>query len=403
MFSPLSRKPPKAKSSRKQVRKQKPAGSGSGFGSAPVKSVHPPVFPETVNPSRRIAVVDEEPDRLGSAKVVRGLTRRAVLATPVALSDQERYDLNRQAARQTLDQIYDQYYDAATGLKRPPGALQKSIYNLMGKAPSDYAKVPITDLQWRAFKAQPNATVVSQGVGNARQEWERYWHELARYRSSWDRFNPFAAAPTPPAGPEDNEQAILRGDYFRVHNQNGDSSNKKRRMRRIIVNVNSQEAGLRVARALNGLFTDPVTAKHFWQYKIYLSRKPGMAGRPIKHDKLVLYYGLADPDDTSSDPVGDKIVDAIDRAIRPEDVGEGFAPFYSRISPGIAWAEEPKAFVSALKRSFTRTRAEIIAEVVRTHPHIDDKDEFERLVYAALEQARVDPERPHRHLAEVIE
>ncbi|MFB9877217.1 T3SS effector HopA1 family protein [Planobispora siamensis] len=334
-----------------------------------------------------------------SKSAIRVATGRRPAFRP-GMSDQERYALNRQAARQTLDQIYDQYYDAATGLKRPPDALQKSIYDLMGKASSGYMREPITRDQWLAFKTQPNATVVGQRVKKHRGAWRRYRQELADYEGGWKKFDPLTDPPARPRGPENDDESVTRGDYFRVYNQNG-GSDQGRRMRRIIVNVNSQEAGLRVARALNGLFTDPVTKKHFRQYKIYLSTTAGTGAELVKHDKLVLYYGLADPDDTSSDPVGDKIVSAIDGAIRPEDVGEGFAPFYSIVSPGVAWAEEPKTFVSALKRSFTKTRAEIIAQVVRANPLIRDKDEFERLVYAALEQARVDPERPHRHIPDM--
>ncbi|MFB9890637.1 T3SS effector HopA1 family protein [Planobispora takensis] len=334
------------------------------------------------------------PEPLGPSRpAVRPRPRRR-LEFGVALSDQERYALNRQAARETLDEIYDSYYDERTGRKWPPNTLQKNIYNLMGKAGSDYAKTPITRAQWKEFKRQPNATVISQRV-------QEYQGELAAYEEGQrHKPDPSARPPKPPVGAGSNEEALVRGDYFRVHNANADSSQRARRMRRIIVNVNSQAAGLEVARSLNELFTDKEMGRHLWQYKIYLSRL-SQPGKRLKHDKLVIYYGLADPKDMSSDPVGDKIVAAINRSIRAEDVGEGFAPFYSVVSPGIAWAEEPQAFVSALTRSFTKTRARIISGVVQSNPVIPGKAAFEKLVYEALEQARVDPERPHRHIPDV--
>ncbi|MFI6323643.1 T3SS effector HopA1 family protein [Nonomuraea sp. NPDC050556] len=387
-----------------QVKKKAPASSRKKVRVQPAKpsrliAVVDDDDETPTRPARRVAMLGEEesPLLLAPSVPLRSVSKRDLLPHP---DDQARYDLNRKSARTTLDEIYDQYYNGMTGRRRSSDEVERSIYSLMGTARSDYAKVPISDAQWKSFNAQKNATIVAQGVGNSRAAWQKYRHDLARYNSSWDKYNPFVSAPVPPKGPENNEQAIARGDYFRVYNANGDSRNKKGRMRRIIVNVNSQKAGLNVADALNKLFVDPVTAKHFWQYKIYLSKKPGLGGALIKHDKLVLYYGLADPEDTSSDPVGDRIVDAISGAIGKDDVGEGFAPFYSRVSPGIAWAEEPKAFVDALKRSFTRTRAEIIQGVIKKKEVIGDKDEFERLVYEALEKAKVDPERPHRHIRE---
>lgn len=194
---------------------------------------------------------------------------------------------------------------------------------------------------------------------------------------------------------------MARGDYFHVHNQLRDKNMAKTgRARRIIVNVKSQQAGLKVAQAMNGLFTDPVTRRYMSEYKIYLSSSDKDADREknVKHDKLVIYYNAADAGPDGADAVGDRIVEAIQGSVTRDDIDESFAPFYSRISPGVAWAEEPKYYVPKLGGSFTTTRSDIIGSVIKRKQQFANKEAFFHEVDLALIDNQVDPLRPHRHL-----
>jgi len=174
--------------------------------------------------------------------------------------------------------------------------------------------------------------------------------------------------------------------------------NIKGRARRIIVNVKTQEAALDVAKRLSDLYQDDEVSPFIREYKVYLSSRPTPAA-DVKHDKLVVYYALAPGNDDSSDDVGNQIAAAIQQVVKPEDIDTEFAPFYSRVGPGIAWAEEPKYFVDELKGSFTSTRRDIIAQVIKDNPDVASAEAFRVLVDRALETAKVDPERPHRHVA----
>jgi hypothetical protein len=71
----------------------------------------------------------------------------------------------------------------------------------------------------------------------------------------------------------------------------------------------------------------------------------------------------------------------------------------SRVGPGIAWAEEPDAYIKNMKGiSFTESRSKVIADAIRANSDVASKDQFIKLVNDALKSARVDPVSPHRHL-----
>jgi hypothetical protein len=113
----------------------------------------------------------------------------------------------------------------------------------------------------------------------------------------------------------------------------------------------------------------------------------------------VVYYALGKDSGNGSDDVGDRIASAIEGAVKPEDIGADFAPFYSRVGAGIAWAEEPKYMVTGRKGgSFTETRSNIIADVITTNQNVASKEEFIAKVGGALKAANVDPVSPHRHV-----
>lgn len=333
----------------------------------------------------------------GIAKPLKPILTKRVQVEAVSAADADRYRQNEAANKEALEKIYNYYY--ANGRRMSKDQQLKRLYGLMGKGSAGYVRKPLTSEQWQAFKAQPNARINGQNVSAYRQAWADHHAAYDKWSTDDSDTGP---APTPPPGPEDNDESIAAGDYFHVHNQLRDKGiDPKGRARRIIVNVKTQEAGLKVAGAMNGLFTDPVAGPNLREYKIYLSGSDEEAdkNKQVKHDKLVIYYAAADSDD-GSDAVGDRIVEAIDGSITKDDVDESFAPFYSRISPGIAWAEEPKQYVERLKGSFTRTRSDIIASVITRKAQIPTKEEFFQLVDLALIDKQVDPLRPHRHLAD---
>ncbi len=330
----------------------------------------------TNNTRRPTAMETDVPDPItsgthsmdsGSLNNVRRVTK-SKRANLVSQSDKKRYEDNEKANLKALSTVYQAYYHK-NGQRKTKGQQATGIYRLISKSSSTYLHKGVDLQDFKDFiKETDHYTVKGQRVGKQN-------------------------------GPQTNEESVVKGDYFHVSNKNKKDGPQDLpgRSRRIIVNVKTQEAALKVGRSLNRLFAEPGVGEYIRKYKVYLSSTP-QPNRKVKYDKLVIYYGLGDQTDDGSDTVGDAIVSAISNAVGPGDVDEDFAPFYSRISPGIAWAEEPKYFVQSLQGSFTRTRANVIQDVIKSHPTIASEKKFVELVNKALEKARIDPQRPHRHL-----
>ena len=289
-----------------------------------------------------------------------------------------RSKLNTDANNAAMEQLYARYYQ---GGQRVPKPDLNAVYSLMGYGATKYGEVPVTTDEYRQFMQTPNSTINSQKVSD-------YNAKMAAYKRG-DR-------PTPPTGPSTADEAVKIGDYFHVHNGRYKSPNKKGTARRIIVNVNSQKAGLKVTSGLNDLIkTDPKVAGNLSEYKIYLSqtKKSG----PMKHDKLVIYYSLDPTDPDGSDTIGNKIAAKIQGSVKPEDLDPDVAPFYSNVGQGLAWAEEPKYYVGSMTSSFTTERSKIVKQVIASNAKIGSKEEFIAKVDEAMKQAGVDAASPHRH------
>lgn len=344
--------------------------------------------PEIVESRPRAQALSKAP-----VKVVK--TKRTLAEALVPMNDEERYALNKRENDAALNNIYDQFYNRNTGGRLDLNGRLNKIYGMMGTGTSEYMRTAITHDEFLAFNRRDGAVWTNSQKVSAYEKALKAW-------TDWPKLDPTKRAqtrPPKPVGPKTADEAVKLGDYFHVHNlKKAAKLDQKGKARRIIVNVKSQEAGLNVARAVQGLFTDQDAGPYLKEYKIYLSETAKESAK-AKYDKLVIYYVRKD-DDSGGDLVGDKIVNAITGSIGPDDVDQGFAPFYSRITPGIAWAEEPKFYVESLPNSFTRTRSNIITDVISKHPSVKDPAAFIRLVGEALKTAGVDPDRPHRHIME---
>jgi hypothetical protein len=242
----------------------------------------------------------------------------------------------------------------------------------------------------------PNTRITAQEMGRDAQA------KYTKRKVAWDKevaqLPPGAKQPRPPRPlPRSRHEAILRGDYFHVHNESGKLRNK-RPSRRIVVNVGSQQAALKVAESLTGLFKDDSVSPHLSEYKVFLSQAKSTPETRIKHDKLVVYYAPVDDSPDAVDTVGDKIADTVTAAITPGDVGGEFAPFYSRISDNLAWGEETAHFVHSLKGSFTQAREQIIKKLIEDTDEVADPETFTELVGEAFKSNWIDRDLPHRHL-----
>ena len=287
-------------------------------------------------------------------------TRRKSVELSGSPVGEARSKLNAAANKAEMERLYAKFY--GNDGRKLPKADVSTLYNEMGTGKTSYGEVPITDADFDAFMSTKIGKITGQK-----------------------------------GEPKDT---VGKGDYFHVHNDKyripKDGQGRKGRARRIIVNVNSQKAGLKVTEGLNELINaDPKVAKSLSEYKIYLSKSK--ITKNMKYDKLVIYY-TADPTDPDGvDDVGNRIATKLNSSIKPADVEKGFAPFYSNIAPGLAWAEEPKQYVTGLTGSFTRTRSNVIASVINKNPVIRSKEDFIAKVNQAMDDAGVDAAAPHRH------
>jgi hypothetical protein len=166
--------------------------------------------------------------------------------------------------------------------------------------------------------------------------------------------------------------------------------------RRIMVNLNSQQAGLAVAEALLPLFTEKEISPFFRQFKIRLSTK-AEAATLVKLDKIVIYYTFGNFREDGHDVIGDRIVDTITSAVDESGLTSKAAPFFCYVAPGIYWAEEPK-YHGKLRGSFTQSRSDIIKSVITTDSTVQDAGTFIRLVKEALVKEDVNVTRPYLHI-----
>jgi type III HopA1-like effector protein len=364
----------------------------------PLQAPTPTVPPEALLDSvpKQIAPVD--PFAVPTPK-----TKRAELISSSALYR----ELNATLDEAALKRVYEQYYDEDGYLDDEyddEDVDADDVYGLLGESQdTTYVQTPVSDDEFNTFK-QSSPVIEAQEMWGLEAKQAAYRTEMRKYNQKiqlWrdtpqEQRGRKPVKPIPP--PKDLDEAVARGDYFHVHN-----TNKLRpawqvttgRARRIVVNVKSQQAGLKVANSLNGLFSDPVVSPYLDHYKIFLTKDTDDPS--VKHDKLVIYYET-DPDATGDkDEIGDRIAATIDESIDDGDYNDEFAPFYSRIGRGIAWAEEPESHVADLTDSFTGTRAAIVTEVINKYGSIDEADFIDE-VRETFEARFVDPDDPHRHL-----
>ncbi|QFG22231.1 T3SS effector HopA1 family protein [Actinomadura sp. WMMB 499] len=354
-------------------------------------------------------------------------TRQEVRQQNAAPTDEERHLRNAEANREALEKIYDFYYES-DGSRKPDASRLRQLYRLMSTETTEYLNEAVDDEDLERLENIPGATVRGQRVSNQERAMAEYEEDIAAYRADLDDYEaelddydrrveeyearpaPRGRAPVPPEepeeperpeGPEDNYESLVNGDYFHVINNNFSvrRSQRQERARRLVINVRTQDAALRVAHSLGDLFRENGVSPYLHEFKVYLSSTPDDT-RKVKYDKIVVYYVTADDgdDDDGTDRIGDRLVDTIQSVVTEEDVVDRFAPFYSSVGPGVAWAEEPKYYIDALKNSFTKTRSNIIAKVIKESPHVPDKDTFVSWVASAMVAAQIDPVDPHRHV-----
>lgn len=190
---------------------------------------------------------------------------------------------------------------------------------------------------------------------------------------------------------------LEKGNYFHIHNRNKDKTiEKKGTARRIIVNVKTQKDAFALSNGLLELFDrSSPSSPYIREFKVYLSNA---RKAKIKKDKIVVYYSF-NMKDESADLVGDAIVAKIESLAEENALVDDFAPFYERVSKGIAWAEEPK-YHSKLQGSFTSTRVDVIKSVIKSNATVVSAEALLKLVEAAFNAAHIDVDSPARHTPE---
>ncbi|MBO2451669.1 hypothetical protein J4573_31580 [Actinomadura barringtoniae] len=353
--------------------------------------VPPPPPPETIDtivpPPPPPLPPQEELDLTGVRPVpITGdgvKTKRQLMSVTASRTDEVLIKQGLDANKAALQKIYDAFYK--DGRKQSGAERLNNIYNMMGEGTAEYVQTKVTAEQFDKFiKTRNDVFIKPQGV-----ETPSPFKDRAKY--------------------EESLTDELEGDshYFHVNNYSKkfQDAHKKGRYeglgklaRRIIVNVKTQEAGLRVADKLYGLMDDDLVSPNMREFKIFLSdQDPPPKG--VKNDKLVVYYQLppGTTDDTV-DTVGDKIVATIGDAVTDDDLASDLSPFYARVGNGVAYAEEPKYFVGELDNSFTETRAQVISDVIKSNDEIPDLATFTAKLSTALRDKFIDPDQPHRHL-----
>jgi hypothetical protein len=290
-------------------------------------------------------------------------TKRQSVKLTQPIPDPTRHEYSARADEQALKNIYSAFYDddGNRTISAPVAQISDDVYELAANDTNTlYLHDPISRQELGAFLRRNEGNVSSQETPD-----------------------PFAAA--------------VEGDYYHVLNPNFDRHLDLRgRQRRIVINVMKQRIGLRLASTLTNLFNNRAITRSLKQYKVYLctTRDPEITA---KYDKLVVYYATAPGDVGAADTVGDTIAAAAQGAIRPDEVVDQFAPFYSHIGHGLAWAEEPKYFIEGAGVSFTDDRSLVVAQVIADNPTLSE-EEFADKVRRELAAHKVSTQSPHRHL-----
>ncbi|WP_155341854.1 T3SS effector HopA1 family protein [Acrocarpospora corrugata] len=286
-------------------------------------------------------------------------------------SDSSRRARNDMTDRIWLGDVYDEFYEEGFLREADAPARLSDVYGLLGRGDTTYFDEPLSEVEFQRFVGPVAGRMLT----------------TQRNGTNVDR-------------------AFEKGDYFHVTNVRYRAKDTHNIARRLVVNVATQEAGLRVAEGLQTMFGDPGVRDHFMKFKVYLrgtlNVTQGLAREKdgVKHDKLVVYYNL-DTSSDGADTVGDALVSNIRDSIRSGEARNTFAPFYSQVAPGVAWSEEPKMFVPTLEGSFTQTRAGMIDDVMEDFKQRGvsvDKPTFIDAVYARLVSRGVQPGRSHRHV-----
>jgi hypothetical protein len=364
----------------------------------PVQHISPPPTdaPPPLPTTAQQAQPAQEPS--GSTTTLTKTRRQSVKLT-TSLPDVDRHRENAEANKRALEKIYNAYYrnGKLKGPFPPPrkdGGPNQGLYNLMGKGAPGYAKEPIKQEDYDELAALPGTEITAQKMSSYLSKKEKYDEAMAKYDPDSGE-----DPPEEPKGVKTISEALEKGDYFHVWNKAFEDAGKKRagRARRIIVNVKSQTDGLVVSKALATLFSDPEVGPNFSQFKIYLS-KTSQPDRQMKEDKLVLYYTFAGNPEDGTDTVGNRLAAAIEESLPKGAAVDSFAPFYSRIGHGMAWAEEPKYYIPDMaKGSYTESRALVIEKVLRDNDTAPDVNTFADLVNKGFRDRGVDPDRAQTH------
>ncbi len=301
-------------------------------------------------------------------------------------SDRLRYLDNAASNEAALKKIYAAVYKDG---KVNTSVNKDKVYRILTYGDSQYLRTPIDAQAFKAFTARDSHHTVQSQLMIVYEE----YRQAIRAGKKVDK---------PPKRVTSLVDALKNGDYFFVRNVHYDEQNMPGRGRRIIVNVTTQQAALKAAAGLNPLYTDQKISPYIKSYKVYLSTKPRVQDK-AKYDKLVVYYAYKGDEDAANDEVGDRIVAALDAAVPTNERETTFAPFYSKVTSGIAWAEESEAHLPMGRGiSFSDLRARIITKVIGKNPNVDSPERFARLVNEAMEDEQVDPTAPHRHLTQTI-
>ncbi|WP_066366100.1 hypothetical protein [Herbidospora mongoliensis] len=285
-----------------------------------------------------------------------------------SLDDEMRVKLNYLRDLDFFNTLWEYFYDSQTGTLRPDRDPQR-VYGLMS--------ADLTDQTYLATPIDPAEVVefVDLGVQSTI----------------------YFCAPQEYEG--DLKTALILGDYLHVMNTVVffKDADLHRRMRRLVVNVRSQQTALLLARKLSLVFADEEIGASFVKFKVLLQSTK--TDDPPKYDKLVLYYLVGDDPGDRSDIVGSRLLAKVRDGV-PTGEGEmNMSPFYSRVAYFVGWAEEPKHNMPGAPTddSFTQSRARIVRSVIENTPVAGTPKELAAKVYVAIEDAGLPWKSPHRH------
>jgi hypothetical protein len=281
----------------------------------------------------------------------------------------------------TLKGVYGSYYDKSGKQTKTPET--EKVYKKLSLGGTEYAQQPASLDDLRKLRTIPHASVNSEKLVEAdlRKQKKVRGKKLER----------------PPDQSESELESQLKvGDYFYVRNKNYGGGDAERR---VVVNVGTQSAALQAAHSVGSLFGDKDIAPLLKDLKIFLTQDQS---KPVKHDKVVVYYSPDHTETGSEDTVGSRIVTQIESSIDDRDKVGTFAPLYSPVGGSTAWAEELRSILKSdprIKSSFTETLADVIATVMSKNPKGMTFDSFLRELKESLKRRAIDPTAPHRHLS----